>query len=53
MKLSDVMGHAGLAIFAEAALILFVAVFAAVAWRALRAGSPDMERHARIPVDSE
>lgn len=31
MKLSDVMSHAGLALWAEAALLLFFAIFAATA----------------------
>jgi cbb3-type cytochrome oxidase subunit 3 len=33
MKLSDVVGHSGLTIFAEIALVLFLLVFAALVWR--------------------
>lgn len=36
MKLSDIMGHAGLAGFAQVALVLFLAVFVAVAIRVFR-----------------
>jgi HAMP domain-containing protein len=53
MKLSDIMGHAGLAVFAEAALLLFLGVFAVVAWRVLCSGQREMEQHARIPVDGD
>lgn len=36
MKLSDIMGHADLAIYAQVALVLFLAVFLAVAIRVFR-----------------
>ena len=36
MKLSDIMGHADLAFYAQVALVLFLAVFVAVAVRVLR-----------------
>ncbi|MCU0625634.1 MAG: cbb3-type cytochrome c oxidase subunit 3 [Gemmatimonadaceae bacterium] len=36
MKLSDVVANAGLAIYAQIALVLFLAVFVAVAWRVFR-----------------
>jgi cbb3-type cytochrome oxidase subunit 3 len=53
MRLSDIMSHAGLAFYAEAGLILFLGVFAAVAWHVLRPGSRSLEKHGRIPLDGD
>lgn len=49
MKLSDVMSAMGLASYAEAALLIFLAVFAAVAVDVLRGGGRK-EALARLPL---
>ena len=51
MKLSDIMGNSGLAIYAEIALVLFVIVFVAVVVRIFTARRSDMDRNARLPLD--
>jgi cbb3-type cytochrome oxidase subunit 3 len=52
MKLSDVVSHAGLAFYAEVALIVFFAVFVAIVVRLFASRrSRDMERMARLPLD--
>ncbi len=51
MKLSDVMSHAGLAGYAEVALILFLLAFVAVVWRAFGSSRAEMDRNARLPLD--
>ena len=52
MKLSDIMSHAGLAIYTEMALVRVVAVFVAVA---IRSWSParrrELDAAARLPFD--
>ncbi len=54
MSLADVMGHAGLAIYAEVALVLFLVVFVAVVARTF---SPrrraEMERAAQLPLEDD
>lgn len=51
MKLSDVMSGANLSIYAELALLLFLAVFAAVAIRLFFAkADPSV---ARLPLDHD
>jgi hypothetical protein len=49
MKLSDVMSAMGLSTYAEAALVIFLVVFAAVAVDVLRGGRPK-EALARLPL---
>jgi cbb3-type cytochrome oxidase subunit 3 len=52
MRLSDVVAHAGLAFYAEVALILFFAVFVGVLVRVfLTASRAEQERIARLPLD--
>lgn len=51
MKLSDVMSGANLSIYAEVALVLFLAVFAAVAVR-LFLGKSDPSA-ARLPLEQD
>jgi cbb3-type cytochrome oxidase subunit 3 len=52
MKLSDVVANAGLALWAEIALILFVIAFAAVLWRVFRPSSrAEHDRMSRLPLD--
>jgi cbb3-type cytochrome oxidase subunit 3 len=53
MRLSDIMGHAGLAIYAEIALILFLLVFLMVTVRMLRAPRREMDRQARLPLEDD
>ena len=51
MKLSDVMSGAGLAVYAEVALVLFLAVFAGVALKVfLRKPDPSL---ARLPLEQD
>ncbi len=52
MSLYDVMSHAGLAIYAEVALILFFLVFVGiVAWTCLPSRSAELEAAGRQPLD--
>ena len=52
MKLSDVMGHAGLSIYAQIALVLFLIAFAGVLVRTFRpSGRGEMEAARRLPLD--
>lgn len=52
MSLSDIMGHAGLSAWAEAALILFMAAFLVIAVRTFRPGRrAEMDDAARLPLD--
>jgi len=52
MRLSDVVGHSGLVIYAEVALILFAAVFVAIVWRVLSSRrSSEYEAARRLPFD--
>jgi cbb3-type cytochrome oxidase subunit 3 len=54
MKLSDIMSNAGLTIYAEVALILFVLVFAGVLWRVFSPSrKKEYERASRLPLDEE
>ncbi len=54
MKLSDIMGHAGLSMYAQVALVLFLAVFIAVI---IRTWAPsrrrEMQDAAMIPLNDE
>jgi cbb3-type cytochrome oxidase subunit 3 len=54
MKLSDIMGHANLAIYAEIAMVLFMAVFLAVSIRIWLPGkAKDYAEAARLPLDDD
>jgi len=53
MRLSDIMGNSGLAIFAEIALVLFIVVFVAIVIRLFAARRSDMDRHARLPLEDD
>ena len=55
MKLSDVVGHAGLAFYTEVALVLFFAVFAVVVvrtWRPSRRHELEAQRLLPLEPDS-
>lgn len=51
MRLSDIMAHSGLSIYAEIALILFLVVFVAIVIRTFTARRAEMDRNARLPLD--
>lgn len=53
MRLSDIMGRAGLSVYAEIALVLFLIVFVAVVIRIFTARRADMDRRARMPLEDE
>ena len=54
MKLSDVMGNSGLSVYAEIAMILFMAAFLAIVirifWPSRRA---ELEKHRNMPLDDD
>ncbi len=52
MKLSDIMGNAGLAIYAQIALVLFLAVFVAIVVRVFRPSrKADLEAAAAMALE--
>lgn len=51
MSLSDVVGNAGLAVWAEAGLVIFFGAFVLVALRVLTRPREEMHRNAAIPLD--
>jgi cbb3-type cytochrome oxidase subunit 3 len=53
MRLSDVMSHAGLARYAEVALILFLIAFAAIVIRLFRSPRREIERASRLPLERD
>lgn len=54
MKLSDIVGNAGLSIYAQIALVIFMAAFVAIIVWVLRPGARDrFRRDAMIPLDDE
>jgi cbb3-type cytochrome oxidase subunit 3 len=54
MRLSDIMANAGLAGYAEIALILFILAFIAIVIRIFRPGrKSEMDAAARMPLDDE
>jgi cbb3-type cytochrome oxidase subunit 3 len=54
MKLSDVVAHAGLALYAEVALVLFLIVFVAVLFQLFRSSrSADLEAQRLLPLEPE
>ena len=54
MRLSDIMANAGLAGYAEIALILFMVAFVAIVFRIFRKGRrEEMQAAARMPLDDE
>ena len=54
MRLSELMSHAGLAGYAEVALVIFFGVFLAVVARVLAPGrKAGYDRAARMPLDDE
>jgi cbb3-type cytochrome oxidase subunit 3 len=54
MKLSDIMSHAGLSIYAEIAMILFIIVFVAVLVRLWRPSKrAELESQRLLPFDTD
>lgn len=54
MSLSDIMGNAGLAGYAEVALVVFLLVFIAVVVRLLQPSRrQDLDEASRLPLDDE
>ncbi len=52
MRLSDIMGHAGLAGYAEVGLLLFLAAFLLIAIRLLRPSAKrEAEHMSRLPLE--
>jgi len=54
MKLSDIMGNAGLSMYAQVALIMFLAVFIAVTIRTwVPSRKREMDEAAMLPLNDE
>ena len=54
MKLSDAVSHAGLALYAELALVIFAAVFVAVVFDiARKTRREELERQASLPLQDD
>ncbi len=54
MKLSDIMGHANLSMYAEVAMVIFLLVFVAVAVRLfLPSRQQDLRDAARLPLEDD
>ena len=54
MRLSDVVSHSGLVLYAEVALVIFFLAFLAIAARLwLRRDRSELERMSRMPLDDE
>ncbi len=54
LRLSDIVSHSGLAIYAEVALVLFLLVFVGVVISVVRPGSKaQLDAASRIPFNDE
>jgi hypothetical protein len=53
MSLRDIMSHADLSVYPEASLVLFLAVFLAVAWRVSRRAASQDAHDAALPLGGE
>ena len=52
MRLTDIMSNMDLAVYPQAALVLFLGVFAAVVWRTFtRTSREAMQERARAAID--
>ncbi len=52
MRLSDIMSHAGLALYAEVAMVIFLIVFLAVLYRTFRPSKrQEYEDMGRLPFE--
>jgi len=52
MSLSDIVAALDMAAFPIIGLVAFVAVFAAVSWRAFRTSKTALEHYANLPLES-
>lgn len=53
MRLTDIMSHMALHVWAEAALVIFLFVFVVVAARVLLTPGVDNKRHASLPLEED
>jgi cbb3-type cytochrome oxidase subunit 3 len=54
VKLSDIMGNAGLAFYAEVALVIFMAVFVLITVRLfMPSAQQELREAARLPLDDD
>jgi cbb3-type cytochrome oxidase subunit 3 len=54
VRLSDVVSHSGLALYAEVALVIFFVVFVVVLWRIFTPGRrSEYEAASRLPLDDD
>jgi cbb3-type cytochrome oxidase subunit 3 len=54
VKLSDIMGNAGLAFYAEVALVIFMAVFVLITVRLfMPSAQQELQEAARLPLDDD
>ena len=54
MRLSDVVSHSGLALYAEIALVIFFVVFVVVLWRVFAPGrASEYEAARRLPLEDD
>lgn len=53
MSLSDIMGHLGLDVYATAALVLFLAAFAAVMLNVFLSPRETVRQRAGLPLDDQ
>ena len=53
MRLSDIVGHAGLAFWPQVALVIFLGVFIAVSWRVWFKPTREHDQAAGIPLDED
>ena len=54
MSLTHIMSAAGLSVYTEIALLLFLAAFIGIVWRAFSPGRAEtLRRAARMPLDDE
>lgn len=51
MRLSDVVSHSGLSIYAVIALVIFLAAFVGIVVRVFTAKRRDMDHQARLPLE--
>ena len=54
MSLTDIMSGSGLSVYTEIALLLFLAAFIGIVWRAFSPSrSETLRRAARLPLDDD
>lgn len=53
MRLSDIVGHAGLAFWPQVALLIFLGVFCAVAWKVWIRPTREYDHAAELPLDED